>query len=521
MRLMHRRSLFASLVLVLVFVVGAGGALPEPLRQHAPWAPLPISGAAHYLPELVAMLFDAGLADPRGGEYRQIELTLSPGQDHAVTTHGWYFPQGFAVCWDGLAHRVAHAGNRADLSGDVATARVKFWREGTISTPPDAELVGVALLLRLNEAELARLLLARVPILPAPRFGATESERQHLDRLNWFEVAGVSWLSGGFHQAVVAHAASDDRLAIDIAESLMRARPAFEAAWKGLGPALGSDNASPVVFLDPVPALLADSGRRLKEPPQSKFDPVLLRGMAPSKRIAALIERLEDVEVQQFSQPGGAWIMGSPICKMLAAEGVDAIDPLLDVLDHDQRLTRSYSFGRNFFPHRHLISVSEAAEAVLKNYYQLDVLRWQDRAERRAWLVRNKYRTLAERSLDLLAGDLNDEIQWLDAARTLLQVTRQGLGFIGKGVKVQSVSNLLAERATEMKTNWADDMGLLLYEWDPPASLPTLQKLAHRSYMQAQDGRGLPRLVCNLATRRRHGTGPRRSKAIRSYPWIN
>lgn len=472
---MQGRS-FASLVLWLVSTLGVGASVPEPPSQHAPWEPLPVSGMPEYVPELVAILFDAGLADPRGGEYRQIELIPSSGEDRAVMTHGWYFRQGFAVCWDGIVHPVTHAGQLADLWSDVAEARARSsWGESTLTAPPDAALVGVALLLRLNEPELARQLQSKFPANSVQFSGTTESETHHFRRLNWLETAGKSWLSGGFHQAVVAHAAGDDRLVIDIAEGLMRARPVFEAAWKGLGGAPRSYSASPVDFLDPVPALLADSERRLKESRLQKLDPLLLRGMAASNRIALLIDYLEDVDEKQFGQPGGVWIMDSPICKMLLAEGVDAIDPLLDVLEHDQRLTRSYSYGRSFFPARHLISVSEAAEAVLGAYYQLDIFRWQDPAQRKAWLIRNKYRSLAERSLNLLADDSNDELQWLDAARTLLKVNKQGSGLVGDELRWHqgpSVSELLAKRARAMKTTWAKDMWLLLYQWNALASHP-------------------------------------------------
>lgn len=385
---------------------------------------------------------------------------------------------------------VEHAGAKADLWEDVAAARAKFWREASVTVPPDAELVGAALLMRLGESELARRMLLKVPALPVRRLPATESEQQRLDKVNWFEAAGTSWLSGAFHESVVAHAAGDDRLAVDIAESLLTERPAFESAWKSLGPVISPNDTSPTAFLDPVPVLLADSERRLKESSRPPFAPIAIRQMARSERISALIDRLEDVDEQQFSQPGGVWLMGSPICKMLAEEGVDAIDRLLDVLDHDKRLTRSYSFGRNFFPPRHLISVSEAAEAVLKAYYQLDVFRWEDASERRAWLVRNKYRSVADRSLDLLADDSSYEVQWLDAAQMLLRTNKSGVvGDELRGRRNPSVSELLAKRATEMKTNWADDMGLLLYQWDPAAALPTLQMLAHRWWTGAQNGR--------------------------------
>jgi hypothetical protein len=449
------------------------------------------------------MLFDAGLADPRGGEYREVELRLSSGwgQIHRLTTHGWYFPRGFAVCWDGLAHPVERSGDKADLGADVASAGhhdsllvnvgATLWREATATVPPSAELVGTALLLRLGETDLARQMLLKVPALPTSQRPVADSDRPRVDKAQWLEVAGTSWLVGGFHEAVEAHANGDDRISADIAESLLAARPKFEFARKSLSPAIGQNDVSSTAFLDPLPRLLEDSQRRLKEPPRPPLDPNAIRKLPQAERIRLLIERLEDVDERQMSQPGGVLIMGSPICKMLADEGADAIDPLLDVVERDQRLTRSFSFWRNFFPPRNLISVSDAAQAVLEAYYQVDIFRWKkDPSQRREWLVRHKYSSLAERNLDLLAEDAAEDLQWLFAARALLQESKSGVvGDELRGRSNPSVSELLAKRAAGMKSNWADDIGLLLYQWDPAAALPTLQMLAHRWWMGAQNGK--------------------------------
>ncbi len=67
-----RRLLSYSAVALALVAVGSA-ALPEPPRQHAPWQPLPVVGMPDYGPELVALLFDAGLADPRGGRRFNIE----------------------------------------------------------------------------------------------------------------------------------------------------------------------------------------------------------------------------------------------------------------------------------------------------------------------------------------------------------------------------------------------------------------------------------------------------------------
>jgi hypothetical protein len=99
------------MALGLVFSPALEAALPVPLRQHGSWPPVAVAGMPVYVPEIAGLLFDAGLADPRGGEYREIELTVHQGRTSSVTTHGWYFSQGFAVCWDGLAHGVIRVGS--------------------------------------------------------------------------------------------------------------------------------------------------------------------------------------------------------------------------------------------------------------------------------------------------------------------------------------------------------------------------------------------------------------------------
>ena len=460
--------------------------LPEPPRQHSSWLAVRTADIPDYVPDIVATLFDAGLADPRDGEYREIEIRVAQGQTPITTTHGWVFQQGFAVCWDGRVHHVEHAGPPADLQTDVSAPKSTFWSEATIHAPPYAGPVGVALLMRLGETELVRKMLLAMP----PLGQNLESDSERFDKGNWFQLAVTSWLSGIFHQAVEAHAAGDDSLTIDVTQLLQTARPLLESSWIRMERPANMTQKSLLEFLDPVPALRADSERRLKQPRRAPLNAQIIKQMPRAERIHELIDRLEDVNEQQFSQPGGVWIMGSPICKLLAEEDADAVDPLLDAFDQDTRLTRSFSYGRNFFPTRHLISVSEAALDVLRNYYQISVFRWKDNAEARAWMVRNKYRTVAQRGLDLLAGDSNDEIQWLDAAQLLLRSGKSGVvGEELRGNSSPSVSELLAKRAQEMKTNWAIDVGLLLYQWDPAAALPALQMLAHRWDGAAQEGR--------------------------------
>src|SRR5215510_2360880 len=83
-----------------------GEGLPTPPQQNAPW---PHGDDA--LLNAAAMLFEQGLADPRGLEYREIEIAVGnpfDGGGYPLKTHGWVLPNKgkagqFAVAWSGLS----------------------------------------------------------------------------------------------------------------------------------------------------------------------------------------------------------------------------------------------------------------------------------------------------------------------------------------------------------------------------------------------------------------------------------
>jgi hypothetical protein len=417
-------------------------------------------------------LFDAGLADPRGGAYRRIVVSVTSlsRANRQWITNGWYFPDGFAVCWDGLVHKVVQVGSPADLRQDVAASKASFFTRATVGAPPEAGPVSIALLLRLGETELAHQLFVRFLEGPPQAFA-----RPALNEQEWFSAASGAWLSAALDEAMNAHATGDDGLTVDLSELLQGARPRLESVWSGLRSGQPQGAPSPMAFLDPLPTLLSDSERRLKEASRPPFDQAAMSRITSAARISELIDRLEDVDERQLSVPGGIDFMQSPICKMLAAEGAAAVEPLLDAMEHDRRLTRSFGFGQSL----RLISVADVAEIILQYEYHLNVFRWNDPARRREWLIANKSRSQAERYFDLLAGDSNDELQWLDAAEGLA-------GALGEELRQRrnpSLSELLAKRVGQMRTNWAENVALLLYLWDPTAALSSLKRVTRGSYI--------------------------------------
>src|SRR4051794_10962789 len=102
---------------------------PRPPKQGAPWTP-PETTLPRFLLSATSALFEQGLADPRGCEYREIQLEADRDQAPdpragRPAMHGWVLPETAkggprrAVGWDGLIHPLASVGAEADLEADV------------------------------------------------------------------------------------------------------------------------------------------------------------------------------------------------------------------------------------------------------------------------------------------------------------------------------------------------------------------------------------------------------------------
>ncbi len=105
-------------------------------------------------------------------------------------------------------------------------------------------------------------------------------------------------------------------------------------------------------FLGQLPEFLADHERRAREPRRPPTPPSRADKKA---RIAARIADLDQVFAQQFGQPGGVSLGESPIVQALIQEGDGAVEPLIDDLARDTRLTRAVHFHRDFFRSRTIL----------------------------------------------------------------------------------------------------------------------------------------------------------------------
>jgi len=429
-----------------------GDALPPPPAQGKPLVP-PATALAPVIVSAVKALFEQGLADPRGCEYREIEVGTGScwsGDNGIVKTHGWVLPDGaakgrFAVCWNGLVYPAVSVGTVANLKADVLAtikadeetrAEYKMSRpESTFyrfpNATPEGESVShrtlqplaTCLLLCLGEVELAE------KVWQAWTAGTradTNDDAAHLK--DPYLMLATDWTWALFDRAVCAHMRADDQLALLSARALETiSRSVLETAQ-----ARGFD-VEELPFLDPLDALLADQERRAREkkpePPGEKE--------SKAARIQKEIRLLEDVAARQMMQPGGVDLGWDCRIQALVEEGDDAVEPLLECLVNDNRLTRSVHFHRDFFRHRSLIGVPEAAYVALAGILKTSFFgvtctgddlssrgpegRDEVAAKIRAYWKQFKDVPLAERWFRTLADDAQPPVQWLQAAENIVR----------------------------------------------------------------------------------------------------
>jgi hypothetical protein len=515
-----------------------GGALPEPPVQRRPWQP-PASDLPKPLLTAAEHLFKAGLADPRGCEYRAVEVAIGScwsGDGGILKTRAWVLParagdgQRFAVGWSGLVYPVVAVGARVDLRADVRAvvkadeeARAAYekrhgpnsfyrfrqaWSEGHSLAHASLLPLRACLLLRLGEEELARRLWRAWAAGMRPN---TNDDAIHLK--DPYLMLATDWTWALCDRAVCAHMRGDDRLALLSLRALIPARKAVtaEARRRGFKAPEGrrGEKAPLLGFLDPAEELLADQERRARERGRGagKAD---AQEKDPAKRVAAQVRGLEDLGARQWGQPGGVSLNLDRRVLALVQEGEAAVGPLLECLERDSRLTRSVQFGRDFHHHRRVLAVGEAAFEALCGILRTEnfgpgVERWsvvQEGAAGRkkmAAAVRvywEKFRGVSqdERWYRILKDDNATSYQWLEAAAAVVRTGASkppGADELRRKAN-PSVSTLLAKRVAVIAGRGAPGservwalrdgcaMAAHLARWDRPASLPVLREQINR-----------------------------------------
>jgi hypothetical protein len=412
-----------------------------------------------------SLLFEMGMADPRGCEYREVRVTTGDvwnGDGGVAKVHGWVLPQQandpqrYAVLWNGLVYPAVEVGGKADVAADVTAVcqadeamRITFAKdnpgqvfsrwgrandEKSMIFEKTLLPVKVCLLLRLGEMALAEKFWGTCMV------GASRHYADQPD--DPFLVLMEDWLWARYDRAITAHMRGDDQLSVLDSQALVGMQKAgLEAAAKrGLTPKRDLESRF-LDFLDPAgsgspDALRADGQRRLQEKNRTH---VLTVGVEKypdqSKRIAALIDDLDQVNARQMGQPGGVALGEDRVVRALIAEGEAAVQPLLTCLEKDARLTRSVHFWRDFAKYRSFTKVYEAAYVALSGILKQsfftpaatgDDLSQREAAQRqalagaiRAYWEKNKGVKQEERWYATLADDSATDNEWLQAAELI------------------------------------------------------------------------------------------------------
>ncbi len=316
---------------------GAEKAIPLPPKQGKPWeAPNTKRLPASWL-NATRTLLEAGLADPRGCSYHEIDITIEHFSHigrpvvEILTTHGWVLPdQKHAVCWSGWVYPVSRVGDEANLPLDVWAMMKQSPNNWRSWAPPrayetyvlDKERffpIRVALLLVLGKADLAEDHWGIWKVL------LEKQDRIHRENPLWF--FAQDWLNNGNRAAVRTFKRRQDRLATSIITQC-------QAAIEKLRPLLIQagfikiDRSDPFYYLSQLQWIAKDIQRREGKDQTLPED---WTELSPK----AFVEKLEHVS--------GTVDVFHPTDYTRAAQTLgDRVIPLLiDSLENDDRLTRT------------------------------------------------------------------------------------------------------------------------------------------------------------------------------------
>ena len=563
-------------------VLFEGTSIPKPPRQGEPWKP-----PASRLPEkwLTATeeLYRGGFADPRDCEYREVKLSCGSslwGGSYLVAVHAWVLPedkdakpggQRFAVTWTGIVYPVCEVGRPAILAHDVDALIATFlaaqkdvihtghafvqghpeYAERQMRLPPESRLLSYdqmfalksCLLLRLGEGELA------VKVWDTWEAANPELMSEAGDP---YMVLAWEWGWALFDHAITAHMRGDDVVSLDAAKTLVGFKHVLPriAAKRGIDQRKSLANDALLDFLsvyDPPEKLMEDSARRFKAGPVRRVLEVGVDKFPDrSQRIAALVRDLEVVSAGPEYEEGGvplspphiiympSYFRGrppvnplktSPIVRALIKEGQAAVEPLLECLLNDRRLTRVagasiHEISGDVLPPRNLITVDVAAYWALCSILKAEhfgpsseepYYNGKSREERRAIAeeIRRRFKRIKglsreETWMSVLADpDLTCK-SWLEVAEKIVapagqkpppetwqpfftdhvQPAEGGGPMAGEAMRKKqnpSVSELLARRcddAAKQNADWklSADLTICLVKWDSKAAVPVLDR---------------------------------------------
>lgn len=542
------RSCYLFLFLLGVFLAQAhGAALPEwpvPPQQKADWG-IPANVPTNLI-SAAQSLFAQGFPDPRGCEYREIEINVSTLHNptaFTLQTHGWILPLQSgsrlrqAIAWNGVIYTTTKIGGLVDLQRDIADMPVLNERyldyakgEERSALAKESPAIRALLLLRLSDTNATVkhwVINRRLMGLQQSRLNLSPAQMDNPAFYDPYVELANDWAWSLYDHVLSAHMRGDVTTALAAARQLnqLQAQVENEAKRRNI-PHLDSysspdrKNLPYLDFLERFPALLTDLERRFQQPATNGLTGIAALNLTdPQQRIAGLIAGMDQIQERQLSQPGIVQPQESAIGQALIKAGEAAVEPLLECMEKDKRMTRSVGYSRDFQRNRVVISVSRAACMTLQQILRVD---FNTAPEMRAYWSQNKGLKPEERWYQALQNDAVGTEQWVQAAASIVQpdnetgvphggyrqMTQLPAGqepqFRGESLRRKqgpSVTELLVKRAEELVTKatktdqsmavdelrGAYELTLFLAQWEPKAAAAPARKAMHRAIELSSD----------------------------------
>ncbi len=488
-----RRAVWFGLLASAVLGVGFIAMSHARVKKVPDWTP-PKTTVAKELVDTGQFLLKHGFGDPRGGKLGLATVSLSGSwsqQAQDVQVLGWIKDDGTKKTIVDMAGITFPVKSVVELfkTEDAVNNALKLEESGKVHyTGPINRLMpffvggtgsddtkfhellsdqAVIELLIHGDTGLAEKLFAK---RSHPEYeGNKPVQKPGIDKYTEYSLLN-SFLSAYWIAAVNAHMRGDDDLAYLMGKTLADNADDYEKFGATLQtgrvfmPDENTGKKTMFAFILPADQLAKDAKRRIKEGPKT-VDMASLDKLSSKDRVAKLIEWLDQVSARQWGQPGGVNLADDKIVQALIKEGNAAGDALLDCMEKDTRLTRSVSFGRDFFPGRNLLTVKSAAFAAFCGITQIDAYgpnmrRQPTVADLREMWAKNKNLIPAERWFNVLKDDKSSHQQWVAAAAWLTEpkdVVHSGGGWVtvpktnnGKPISPAKFTDLPAAKKTEL-----------------------------------------------------------------------
>jgi hypothetical protein len=288
---------------------------------------------------------------------------------------------------------------------------------------------------------------------------------------------------------MTAHARGDDRVARHDAHVVVRLLPLVRGFLREQNDASQTGQWR---YLDVAEDLARDQDRRFAEGSRPPLPPIPATGAVPAELVPVLIEHLDDVVAPDHGFPLGVFVHEAPIVDALIRAGGAAVLPLIDVFEHDTRLTRTVVHGDPFAYRLQIRSVHVAADSAL---YQIlggafliagETIDQRARLMREFWARYGQYPP-AERAYRILANDRESQHLHDWAAGQLGAAAAADGELMGgpsalarlRSLRAPSVTELLVRRMEE-DLRYGCSYVYPLSAWAPSQAPGLLRGFAHR-----------------------------------------